>query len=212
MPIPGYNNDGILPPFLGPSPAHASGLMSPYKVGVLEVVDRFATSRARVDILRGWLAHRAQLRNLGFGHGFQWLDGSFVEDKSPRDLDVVTFVYFGPPSFADVDRAWISHDANQQLFERGAAKEGFLLDAFFIDLLDPPEFVIDVARYYLGLFSHQRITMMWKGMLHVRLDSEAEDADALAELRVREQALPPEEPVPAVTMSLFQSGGEGDAS
>ena len=111
----------------------------------------------------------------------------------------------------EADEAWTRHDANQQLFERGAAKAGFLLDAFFIDLLDPPEFVVDVARYFLGLFSHQRITMVWKGMVHVRLDSEAEDAEALAELGVREQALLPDEPVPVTTLSLFQSGGESDA-
>ena len=62
MAIPAYNNDGILPPFLGPSPAHASGFMSPDKVTVLDVVVRFASTRARINILKGWLSHRAELR------------------------------------------------------------------------------------------------------------------------------------------------------
>ena len=212
MAIPAYNNDGILPPFLGSSPAHASGLMSPYKVTVLDVVVRFASTRARINILKGWLSHRAELRALGFIQGFQWLDGSFVEDKVPRDLDVVTLLYFGAPSFPDPDAAWVSFTSNQQIFDRVAVKTSFQLDAFFIDLLDPPEFVIEAARYYLGLFSHQRITMVWKGMLQVRLESAAEDAAAVAELDQRENALPPEAPEPATNLQLFHSGGDGDAS
>lgn len=212
MTVPAYNNDGILPPFLGPSPAHASGLMSPYKVSVLDVVERFATSRERIRILRGWLSHRVALRALGFTGGFQWLDGSFVEDKPPKDLDVVTFVYFGAPSFADPDAAWIQFGVSRHLFERNAAKAGFLLDAFFIDLLDPPELVVDAARYYLGLFSHQRITMIWKGMLQVRMEDAGDEAVALTELDDRELALPPAATELATNLQLFDTGGPADAS
>jgi len=210
--VPAYNNDGILPPFLGPSPAHASGLMSPYKVTVSDIVDRFATSRERITILRGWLQHREGLRALGYDRGFQWLDGSFVEDKEPKDLDVVTFVTFGPPSFADADAAWVSFGSNQHLFDRGAVKAGFRLDAFFIDLLDPPELVVDAARYFLGLFSHQRITMEWKGMLQVRIEAADDEAAALVELESRELALPPLPPEMPINLQLFETGGPADAS
>jgi hypothetical protein len=41
------------------------------------------------------LEHRAALNALGFVNGFQWCDGSFVEDKDPSDMDVVVFVH--PP-------------------------------------------------------------------------------------------------------------------
>ena len=37
--------------------------------------------------------YRAALRAVGFDRGFQWLDGSFVEDRVPKDLDVVSFTY-----------------------------------------------------------------------------------------------------------------------
>ena len=67
--------------------------MSPYAATALEVVTTFGDSPERQVILRGWLAHRAAMREAGFRKGFQWLDGSFVEDKQPRDLDIVTFLY-----------------------------------------------------------------------------------------------------------------------
>jgi hypothetical protein len=67
--------------------------LSPYVVTALEVVTSLGTSEARKTILRGWLLHRAALRAVGLDRGFQWLDGSFVEDKVLKDLDVVSFTY-----------------------------------------------------------------------------------------------------------------------
>ena len=212
MPITGFTNDGVLPPFLGPSPAEHSGLMSPYRVSCFDIVDRFALNRSRVQILRGWLQHRAALRHIGFSHGFQWIDGSFLEDKIPGDIDAVTFLYFGSPSFPDPDAAWNAHGNSLNLFDRDAAKANFAVDAFFIDLLDPPEFVVDASRYFLGLFSHQRITMIWKGMLQVRLEDAQDDADALELLSQKEQALPVEPAQAPVNLSLFTGGGLPDAS
>jgi hypothetical protein len=184
----------------------------PYKVSAVEIIDRFAQSHERVQILRGWLAHRAALRQAGFAVGFQWLDGSFVEDKLPQDLDVVTFLYIGAPSFPDPNSAWTAVNQNGALFDRGAAKAKFYLDVFFIDLLDPAELVVDTARYFLGLFSHQRITMIWKGMLQVRLEDDQDDSAALLLLAEREQLLTAPAPLPATTLSLFDIGGSTDAS
>lgn len=81
------------------------------------------------------------------------------------------------------------------------------MDAFFIDLLDPPELVVDASRYFLGLFSHQRITMIWKGMLQVRLDDAQDDADALELLSHKERSFPVEPSQAAVNLSLFTEGG-----
>jgi hypothetical protein len=63
------------------------------------LVQRFAASRERLDILRGLLEYRAALGAIGIVQGFQWLDGSFVEDvevtkgRPPSDIDVVTLAY-----------------------------------------------------------------------------------------------------------------------
>ncbi|WP_430649493.1 DUF6932 family protein, partial [Bradyrhizobium uaiense] len=44
-----------------------------------------AAGEGRRSILRGWLLHRKALRAVGFGTGFQWIDGSFVEKgKEPK--------------------------------------------------------------------------------------------------------------------------------
>ncbi len=212
MPIPGFSNDGVLPPFLGSSPGDASGLMSPYLATSLDVVQRFAQNRQRIDILEGWLNHRIGLRNAGFQHGFQWLDGSFVEDKMPRDLDTVSFIYMGQPSFPDVDSAWSARELSLSLFDRKNAKDSFHVDAFFIDLLDTPEVIVDASRYFLGLFSHQRTTMIWKGMLQVRLEDDNVDQEALEYLREMRQQFPEPDPELGPSLPLFAQGGIDNAS
>lgn len=94
--IPTFNISGVLPPFVGESPT-VKAAMSPYLTTMSAIVGRFATSVERKKILAGLLAYRAALRNLGLVNGFQWIDGSFVEDientqnRPPADVDVVTF-------------------------------------------------------------------------------------------------------------------------
>ena len=93
MPIPSFTIDGILPPYVGANgPGGRAEDMSPYFVTALEVVSSLGGTDNSRTILNHWLRHRAELRALGFQRGFQWLDGSFVEEKEPNDLDVVTFI------------------------------------------------------------------------------------------------------------------------
>ncbi|MBB6356955.1 hypothetical protein GGR00_004773 [Aminobacter aganoensis] len=131
--------------------------------------------------MRKWLDHRAALRAAGLARGFQWLDGSFVETKEPKDLDTVIFTY-RPLDAVGNDVIWNALVlANLALLERGQVMQAFRLDALLIDLdSGNPEFMIDVARYYVGLFSHRRGDDLWKGMLKVRLEDVADDAAALA--------------------------------
>ena len=99
--IPTWTIAGVLPPIrpgqLGHSPDR-----SPYCVSLREVVEEFASSPKRIAILKELLDYRAALHQLGLISGFQWLDGSFMEDvetqesRSPNDVDVVT--YFSLPS------------------------------------------------------------------------------------------------------------------
>ena len=179
MPIPGFTIDGILPPYVGlDGPGGATEDMSPYSVSALEVALTLGTSPERRDILRGWFQHRAALRAIGFHRGFQWLDGSFVEDKSPKDLDVVTFIY-RPQGILDLNGLVT---ANLHLFARAPVKLAFKLDLFFIDLDGQAEAIVHLTRYFLGLFSHRRDDDLWKGMLQVRLEDAADDDAAIAAL------------------------------
>jgi hypothetical protein len=184
MPIPAFTIDGVLPPYVGPDgPGGAAEDMSPYVATALEVVATLGASSGRKDILTGWLRHRAALRAIGFERGFQWLDGSFVETKEPRDLDVVSFLY-RPPGIVDPSQLLAVMRANGHLFVRSLVKAEFRLDAFPIDLDGSAEALVSSARYFLGLFSHRRGDDLWKGMLQVRLEDAADDAAALTALGV----------------------------
>lgn len=182
MPIPSFTIDGVLPPFVGPNgPAGGAQDMTPYVVTAMEVVSTFGTTEERKTILRGWLQHRAALRAIGLDSGFQWLDGSFVEDKDPKDLDLVTFVN-RPATIHDGTQFVRLMQANANLFIRPQVRASFSLDAFLIDLDASGEAIVNNTRYWLGLFSHRRGDSLWKGMLQVRLEDLADDAAALLAL------------------------------
>lgn len=182
MSVPAFNIDGVIPPFVGANgPGGHPQELTPYATTALEVVSALGTSENRRAILRGWIAHRARLRELGFTSGFQWLDGSFVEAKEPHDLDVVSYVR-RPPAAATPALLLPIMQANPDVFDRAQAKDDYQLDAFFVDMDATPETVVQLTAYWLGLFSHRREDMLWKGMLKVDLDGEADDQMALEAL------------------------------
>ncbi|MBW0003869.1 MAG: hypothetical protein JO216_10295 [Hyphomicrobiales bacterium] len=156
--------------------------MSPYIVTAIEIVTTLGTSDQRKAILRGWLSHRAALRKIGFDRGFQWLDGSFVEIKEPKDLDVVTFLY-RPTVIVENPSDWYAFlMTNIGLLGRDQVKSKYKLDFFGIDLNSSAEVLVSSTRYFLGLFSHRRGDDIWKGMLQVRLEDVADDYAALSAL------------------------------
>ena len=182
MSIPALTAEGVLPPFVGPSGAAASSQnMSPYFATALEVVTHFGGTPSRQSILQGWLNHRAGLRSVGFDRGFQWLDGSFVENKNPNDLDVVTYLN-RPQGILNAQSLLSLRQANLHLFERSAVRANFRLDFFSFDLDGSPEALVQISSYFIGLFSHRRGDQRWKGMLQVRLEDPSDDQAALAAL------------------------------
>ncbi|WP_139238660.1 hypothetical protein [Mesorhizobium sp. YR577] len=100
-----------------------------------------------------------------------------MEQKVPNDLDLITFIY-RPPHAMQVLNWQGLVNANLAILERGQIKHTYRLDALFVDLNGDPEFTIEMARYFVGLFSHRRGDNLWKGMLKVRLENAADDADA----------------------------------
>jgi hypothetical protein len=180
--IPGFTLSGILPPFVGSDPTVRAG-NSPYVASMSEVVNRFATSIPRIDILKGLLAYREQLRLIGVASGFQWLDGSFVENSEvtrgqpPGDLDLVTFA--ARPT-SDISNWNALINSRLDLFDPLQAKSKYKCDAYFVDLLKRPDLIVTDTAYWHGLFGHQRATAMWKGLLVVPIVSD----DALAQSMV----------------------------
>jgi hypothetical protein len=179
MPIPDFSIDGLLPPFVGETPAGPSSDMSPYRGSTLDVVQVFAFSEGRKSILRGWLLHRKALRAIGFGTGFQWIDGSFVEKgKEPKDIDTITFLR-RPPHARTLHDLGLFWQANRPVLGRAQVKASFHVDFLPLDLDGDDELLVDLTRYYLSLFSHRREDRIWKGMIQVPLDTVAEDDQAL---------------------------------
>ncbi len=172
--IPEFGHRGVLPPFLG-DPLNPSGY-SPYHVDMVQLARRFQFSEERKKILRGFLAFRKTLASLGLKRGFQWVDGSFVEDREPADLDLVNFIY---PSETGKEVAQMekTFDEHQLLSPHSVPR--YCCDSFFVDLDRAQiEKVVKNAVYWYGLFSHQRHTTDWKGMVQVPLFSPQEDREA----------------------------------
>lgn len=90
VPIPAWNDERVLPPVTGRHPVSME--RSPYRVSLIALVERFATSLHRCKLLQGLLAFRKGLHEAGIRRGFQWIDGSFSEDieslewRVPRDI------------------------------------------------------------------------------------------------------------------------------
>ena len=169
--IPDWSALGLLPPIDSASPTSIE--RSPYVVSLKDLVLRFATSPERKAILLGFLQYRALLHRFGATDGFQWLDGSFMEEvemleqRPPNDLDVVSFISGALPEESD---AYLEH---------GAAKTAFKVDSYFVELDQlPPRELTYLSTYWYSMWSHRR-NQTWKGFLQVELAPD-EDAEALA--------------------------------
>ncbi len=175
-PIPDHNQWGVLVPKRGERETPET--CSPYRASVGELIHRFATSDARRSILDGFLRFRAELREIGMFDAVQWVDGGFLDRKptEPADIDVVT-LFSKPGDWAPGHLAELTR-ARPHLFEPEAAKERFHVDAYYVDLDLEPKGVLRRVTYFFGLFSHQRVTRAWRGLLQVPLPSPDNDTGA----------------------------------
>jgi len=170
--IPELNQSGVLPPFIAEQgPADPAG-MAPYRTTITEFVRRYAQTPERITILKGLLEYRKKLKELGITQGFQWLDGSFVENielnrgRPPADVDLVTFAV-RPNIELEKWKGLVNN--NIEIFLPEKSKEKYYCDAYFVDLNTHPIHIVSNARYWFGLFSHQRDTYLWKGMVEIQI-------------------------------------------
>lgn len=191
--IPPWTLSGVLPPYLGNPTSSIS--MAPYSTTLVNVVERFATTPKRIEILEGFLLYRKALAAVGIIDGFQWLNGSILEDieslesREPKDIDVVTF--FRRPMGARDPLAWGQFgNSNRTLFSPQANKASFKTDTQYIDLDSTTEEVALLTRFWFGLFSHRR-NDLWKGMLSIPLQISSDDTIAVAKLLAKRVPLTP---------------------
>jgi hypothetical protein len=196
--IPAWTLSGILPPYLG-DPRNGVN-MAPYSTTLQKVAERFASTRRRFEILQGLLAYRQALANLGIVDGFQWLNGSILEDieklenRDPNDIDIVTF--FRRPVGARDPIAWGQFTSlNGSIFSPKVNKALYKCDTQYIDLDSSTEDVASLTRFWFGLFSHRR-NDVWKGMLNIPLAISADDGLAQTVLAAKWSAAINPPPVP----------------
>src|ERR1700722_6227995 len=162
-PIPNFDHNLVIPPHVG-DPVSRDQL-SPYPCTTVDLCQRLGTTVERRNILGKFLDFRERLRGESLTNGFQWLDGSFLEDietkesRPPRDLDVVT-VYWGydvafQANLVGKFRAFASPTLS---------KATYSLDHYAFDAGVDPMQILENARYWILLFSHNRLGV-WKGML-----------------------------------------------
>lgn len=175
VPIPSWNSLGLLPPIDENVPI--SPERSPYLVSLKDVVMRFSTSPDRSAILIGFLKYRAELHRIGIVDGFQWLDGSFLENieiierRPPNDIDVVTF--------CGLTANLTLTPENEQLFDQPFVKSTYKVDSYFVELDSlPPRELTAWSVYWYSMWSHRR-TEIWKGFLQIEL-APTEDIEAKA--------------------------------
>lgn len=179
LPMPDGYAGWLLPPNNPDAPASRGGYdRSPYRVPLAEFAAMFGTSPRRRQLLSAFLEYRAELHSIGLVRGFQWVDGSFVENaemrrgRGPNDVDVVTF-------FSDYDAR--NEDEFIQSFiplaDNEAVKERYNLDVYF-EYVRPEKWgeVIDAAVYWYSMWSHTR-EGFWKGFVSLDI-SPAEDLEA----------------------------------
>lgn len=179
--IPNWNAQGVLPPINPVDPTSAE--RSPYAVSLSDFVLHFGTSGQRRTILLGLLGFRRALHAAGLSAGFQWIDGSYLEDieriesRAPADMDVVTFFHLPQ---GETQRSFAL--SRPELFNHADTKARYHIDAYFVPLDDnPPPILVERSAYWYSLWSHRR-NGQWKGYLQIDL-APTYDSAASAELR-----------------------------
>jgi hypothetical protein len=179
-PIPSFDHNFVLPPHLG-NPVNMREL-SPYSCTTIDLCQRFGTTLERRTLLGKFLDFRERLRAEGLTNGYQWLDGSFLENvesrenRAPKDIDVVT-VYWGyDMPFQQRLMANFPDVANPALSKANYSVDHYPFDAGF-----HPSATLEWTRYWILLFSHNRMGV-WKGMLKIDLNTPADDTAARQEL------------------------------
>jgi len=174
--IPNWTAQGVIPPIDVIDPTSAN--RSPYRVTATDFALRFGTSKDRCGIIDGLLRYREALHAAGLASGFQWIDGSFLEQvetlesRPPNDVDVVTF--YDLPA-GETQRSIQAKNAD--LFDHDKVKVNFHVDAFLVHLAAEPTRLVSHSAYWYSVWSHRR-NQAWKGYVEIDLDGSDDQAAA----------------------------------
>lgn len=151
--IPPFDhNNNVRPPFLESNPTSRQAF-SPYKCSIGEFCRKFAVSDEHINILKKYVEFRLECFGTGIHNGFQWIDGSFVEDtqqresREPHDIDVVSFIY----------RAYINPNniikSFPEFINPKLSKNRYLVDHYIVVADLNPEFELDCKQTDLAYWN-----------------------------------------------------------
>ncbi len=170
--IPNWNEIGVLPPMDMEHPTSAH--RSPYKTDIIKLVEHYATSVHRREILLGFINFRSELYKVGLNDGFQWIDGSFIENieliekRPPNDIDIVTFFIVAKN---ETQNDVVTRNPDLFLPHMGKwRKQAFKVDSYFQSLEVSMEQLVERTVYWYSMWSHRR-DLAWKGFLQIPLDA-----------------------------------------
>ncbi|MBR9877947.1 MAG: hypothetical protein GYB17_00335 [Gammaproteobacteria bacterium] len=184
--IPDWTTEGVLPPVDAGSPTSPS--RSPYAVSLIDLVQRFGTSKERIEILDGFLNYRQGLHDAGLTQGFQWLDGSYLEhvealeSRSPNDIYVVSFIEF-PEAISQLQ----IKDRYDEIIgltrsTKLAIKRKYQVDAYLVSLALSPADLFAQTSYWYSMWSHRR-NSTWKGFVQLPLSPDSRARHALEKMK-----------------------------
>jgi uncharacterized protein DUF6932 len=167
MPIPDFNADLILPSYLGTKDEKRP--LSPYECSTRELCDKLGTTTERRKLLTWLLDVRERIVKESRGTtGFQLIGGSFLEqievleNRPPRDLDIVTVFGFG--------------QTPEQAPERNSPEAG-LINVSGAASPKVLRSIIFWTQEWIQRLSHTR-DGRWRGMLKIELNTPLDDARA----------------------------------
>jgi hypothetical protein len=188
-PSPDWNVHGIIPPFLN-EPTEKFR-RSPYTDSLLDFALRFSFSLERIRILQGLMEYRSRLHSIGIVSGFQWFNGSFLENAEmirqtpPKDIDITTFFYLPDGMKSDVE----IYERYPELFSSKQLKRSYLVDGYCVCLNRDQPFCTREFLYWYSLWSHQRGgNFVWKGFVQIDLKPR-DDKSVIEILKDREKSI-----------------------
>lgn len=183
MPIPDFDHNNVLPPFINGRPGILTN-HSPYICTIQEFCEKFATTEVRIELLTKFVEFRLKVHESEITSGFQWVDGSFLEDKEkalnkdPNDIDVATFFQVSSPNTEDKIK-----NEFPEFINRGLAKDNYMLDNLLIHITPlAPYDLIRNTNFISKLFSYSR-RGVHKGMVEIHLNTPTNDKAALEYLK-----------------------------
>lgn len=173
-----FNIAGVIPPV--DENDGTSLIRSPYTISIINLIELFAFTEERKNLLEGLLRYRAELYKAGVMSGYQWLNGSFtthieiLESRPPNDIDVVTF--FNLPE-GETQLSFLPRI--KDLFTTKLTKLNYKVDAYPVILGQNLTYdLIERITYWYSMWSHRKSDNLWKGFIQIPLNYE-EDQQAI---------------------------------